>query len=145
MEKDFDRWNNLKKIIDSKPIQRHLFFSDREIWLCSLGINVGVEENGKNEYFERPVLIIKKFNNEMIWIVPVTSRGGTKFYHYKFILNGIDSWVCLSQIRTVSAKRLIRKLGYVSEEQFNIVIQRICAFIMRNPSLREGNLGGRSY
>ncbi len=31
------------------------------IW-CSIGINVGDEEDGKNELYERPVLVIKKFN-----------------------------------------------------------------------------------
>jgi len=32
------------------------------IWRCSLGVNLGVEADGKEEHFRRPVLILKAFN-----------------------------------------------------------------------------------
>ena len=63
MEKDFNLWNSEKQNIDRKFL-KDFYFSEREIWWCSVGINVGVEVNGKNSKFERPVLVLKKFNGQ---------------------------------------------------------------------------------
>ena len=65
MEKDFDKWNSEKKLVDKKTVNRDLFFYAREIWWCSAGLNIGVEADGKNENYERPFLIIK--NSMQIW------------------------------------------------------------------------------
>jgi mRNA interferase MazF len=74
MDLEFDEWNNIKKDINNKKTNKNLFFHEREVWWVNLGKNIGVEANGKNEIFERPVLIIKKFNSEMIWALPVTFK-----------------------------------------------------------------------
>ena len=47
---------------------------EREIWWCSLGVNVGHEEDGKNEQFERPALILKKWSNKTVIILPMTTK-----------------------------------------------------------------------
>lgn len=70
--KDLDNWHKLKKHLDQKA--NHLKFHDREIWWCSLGINIGREQDGKNADFVRPVLILKIFNNETAWILPLSSK-----------------------------------------------------------------------
>jgi len=61
MPKDFDCWNEIKKGIDGR--EKIIFCNKREIWWCSLGLNVGVEEDGKNQLFKRPVLVVKVFND----------------------------------------------------------------------------------
>lgn len=45
-QKDFDSWNQKKKIVNNKE---HLspLFKERDIWWLSIGINVGFEEDGK--------------------------------------------------------------------------------------------------
>jgi hypothetical protein len=58
--KDFDGWNNEKQRINKTDKKR--FFKEREIWWCALGINIGVEIDGKNGAYERPVLIFKYRN-----------------------------------------------------------------------------------
>ena len=63
--KDFDGWNEKKKTLDTaKP---KVFPKEREVWVCSYGINVGNEQNGTSQNYERPVLVLKKFNNQMVW------------------------------------------------------------------------------
>ena len=57
MEKDFDSWNNIKQDIEKN--KKSLYANQREVWWCSIGINVGSESCGKNELFERAVLILK--------------------------------------------------------------------------------------
>lgn len=41
MKKDFDNWNNQKKILD-KTEQKFLF-KQGEVWWCAVGTNVGDE------------------------------------------------------------------------------------------------------
>ena len=139
MHKDFDRWNTFKKRVDEKHIDRDLFFYDREVWWCSLGLNVGVESDGKNEHFERPVLIIKKFNSDMLWVVPLTSREHAGEHYQKIIHEAGVSWVCLSQVRTISTKRLLRKIGMVSMAEFAEVLVKIGDYIRIGPRISAGS------
>lgn len=125
MEKNFDKWNSEKKMVDKKIINKDLYFYPREIWWCSAGLNIGVEANGKHENFERPILIIKKFNSEMIWVVPLTTQGKDNKYYYKLEHESVKSWVIISQIKTVSTKRLLRKVGSISENDFKNVVEKI--------------------
>ena len=60
MNKNFDKWNDIKKSVNNKP--DNLGVHKREVWWMTLGLNVGVETDGKHENFERPVLVLKRFN-----------------------------------------------------------------------------------
>ncbi len=53
MQKEFDTWNIHKKEIEEN-IPTY-FVNKREIWWCSLGVNVGGEQDGVGEFFERPM------------------------------------------------------------------------------------------
>jgi hypothetical protein len=86
MEKDFWKWHSLKSEIE-KQIPSPLFY-EREIWWCSVGANVGAEEDGKNDPFERPVLVLRKFNRDMFWGIPITSKEKYGEYYYPFSLHG---------------------------------------------------------
>ena len=112
----FDKWNDLKKSLDSR--KKLKYFSEREIWWCSLGKNIGHEQDGKNDLFERPVLIIKQFNLRLFWAIPLTSKlKKHKFYHqYKF--NGIKYSAVLSQVRMLDVNRLQRKIGHLNKKDF---------------------------
>ena len=77
--KDFDSWNEYAKLLELKPDKIfdkkkkiHLFHT-REIWYCSIGINIRTELSGHNSDFERPVLIIKKSGRKFI-CYPLTSK-----------------------------------------------------------------------
>ena len=125
MEKDFDKWNSEKKLVDKKTVNRDLFFYAREIWWCSAGLNIGVEADGKNENYERPFLIIKKFNADMVWVLPLTTQEKINKYYFKLNHEELKSWVVLSQIKTISTKRLLRKVGSISESDFKEVVERL--------------------
>jgi predicted metalloenzyme YecM len=59
MPKDFQKWHILKSQIDTKI--QSTFINEREICYVSIGENIGFEQNGKNDMFERPVLVLRKF------------------------------------------------------------------------------------
>ncbi|MDR0299066.1 MAG: hypothetical protein LBI13_03170 [Streptococcaceae bacterium] len=50
-QKEFDFWNNEKKHLNNR--EKAFYVKEREIWYCSLGVNVGYEIDGKHEQFEK--------------------------------------------------------------------------------------------
>ena len=55
------------------------------MWWCALGINVGVETDGKHGNFERPVLVLMKFNKDAVLVVPLSSNAKRNPYYYPFL------------------------------------------------------------
>lgn len=121
-ENDFDNWNNLKKKIHKQ--ERIIFCNKREIWWCSIGMNIGTELYGKNELFERPVLVLKVFNNETIKVVPLTTKQKDGKFYAPVTLRDITSYATFTHVRTVSTKRLSRKVGRISKDGFKEIIQK---------------------
>src|SRR3972149_11433241 len=72
MNKEFLKWHVLKSDLDRQAVSAK--FQEREIWWCSLGCNIGYEQDGKHELFERPVLIVRKFNADLFWGLPLSSK-----------------------------------------------------------------------
>ena len=117
MKKDFKKWHNAKTEIDNSP--RRLFFHEREVWWCSVGVNVGFEQDGKGEKFTRPILVFKKFNNEVFWALPLSTRiKKGKFYQTIDLGDNIPRVVIVSQLRLIDAKRLIDKAGVISKNNY---------------------------
>jgi mRNA interferase MazF len=113
--KEFDVWNELKKKIEVEITnikdEPDGFPKEGEVWMCSLGRNLGYEQNGVNRNFSRPVVIIKKFNNHMFWAVPLS----TKQKDFDFYFNFTDPFeqkvsAIIAQMKLVSVKRLKRKM-----------------------------------
>ena len=119
MEKDFDGWNEVKKMMHAKPDDFGVH--ERELWWVSLGVNVGVETDGKHETFERPVLVVKTFNRQMVWAVTTTTKAGDAKFYYRFLHNGKTYTAMLTQIKTMSTKRFIRKIGVMESDEFEKV------------------------
>ena len=122
--KDFDSWNNEKKKLEDVSPDT-LAFHEREIWWCSIGINLGDEQDGKNELFERPILVLKKFNNKICWALPMTTRPKKGIYYHQLKHDSQTFSVILSQIRLVSVKRFRRFIRKISPHQFELIQDKI--------------------
>ncbi|MEK7607883.1 MAG: hypothetical protein AAB484_03120 [Patescibacteria group bacterium] len=72
MKKDYSKWHIEKS--DIHELKNRPFFHERDIWFTSIGANIGFEIDGKGEKFLRPVIIIKKFNNESFWGISMTKK-----------------------------------------------------------------------
>jgi hypothetical protein len=73
MEKDFDRWNTIKKATDAADETARLYFREGEVWWVRLGKNIGYETDGKSREFTRPVIILKKYNQYSFLASPLTT------------------------------------------------------------------------
>jgi mRNA interferase MazF len=109
----FDEWSSLKKSISVKNSLDK--YHEREIWWCSLGKNIGNEQDGKNNNFERPVLVLKKWNKDFFIGIPMTTKN---YYKYFSDEENQGSYFMLTQVRVFSSKRLVRKLNVVREFVF---------------------------
>jgi mRNA interferase MazF len=119
MKKDFDSWNNTKKEIEESS--RDISFKERSVWWCSLGVNIGHEQDGKNDLYERPVLIIRKFSKLTCLCVPLTTSLKMNKFHIALPSFSKDTYAISSQIRLISTKRLQREMGFVNRKDFRIL------------------------
>lgn len=124
MDRDFDSWNIHKKDIHKSSKNR--FYKPREIRWCFLGVNVGCEENGKGERYQRPVLIVKGFNRHVCWVVPLSTTQ--KRNEYLIDIGQVadkKSAAIISHLRLIDMKRLGDKTGILGKEKFEIVKKSI--------------------
>jgi mRNA-degrading endonuclease toxin of MazEF toxin-antitoxin module len=120
MQKDFDIWNTKKKIIHNSD--RVLFAHTREIWWCSLGVNIGSEQDGSPEDYRRPVVILKSLGQETCLIIPLTTS--TRSHRLRIPIGevqGKEAVALMSQLRVIDTKRLVKKVGYLNKGTFEIL------------------------
>lgn len=124
--KNFDKWNDIKKSVHHK--QQIANFKEREIFWVSIGENIGYEQSGTKDSidFIRPVLVFRKFNNNVFWGIPLTTSAKENKFHFKFqYLQDKDSYGIISQLRLFDAKRLERKSGMIKEVDFAKLREKI--------------------
>lgn len=118
MKKNYTEWHSKKTDIEASNDVR-IFFHEREVWWCSIGSNVGFEQDGKGEKFARPVLVFKKFNKEVFWALPISTRiKKSKFYSKVNLNDSVDHVAIISQLRLIDGKRLIDKIGVIDEANY---------------------------
>ena len=118
MQKDFDAWNDKKKSINGLD-PTGIYFNEGDIWWCRIGLNVGDEQDGKGASFERPIIIIRKFNQLLFWAVPLSSKIKKNPYYASCVSStGEIRSAIISQIRLTSIKRLTDKIGFVEVGSF---------------------------
>ena len=120
--KDFDTWNNLKKKVDTKA---RVQANSRDIWWASLGLNVGSEQDGKGDGYERPVIVVTKLSPNMYYVIPLSTKCKSSTMHIPFSHETVDGYALLDQMKALDAKRFIRKVGYVDKERFAEIISKL--------------------
>jgi mRNA interferase MazF len=128
MEKDFDAWNEKKKRIHQA--EPSLFFMERDIWLCKLGLNIGSEQDGKGDDFLRPAVVLRKFNGSVLWIIPLTRIKKRASYYFPFSFQPQRlSTAILSQVKLIDVRRLKRKIGTMSRNDFQLLKEKFRALL----------------
>jgi mRNA interferase MazF len=128
--KDFDSWNKLKKKIDKKNDVPDNFPKEGEIWMSNIGVNIGYEQNGSEDNFSRPMLIIKKFNNHMFWAIPLSTKQKSFDFYFNYTdPNNQKVSAILAQMKLVSVKRLKRDIYTIPKELFKQIKEKLKSFL----------------
>jgi mRNA interferase MazF len=124
MDKDFNAWNTVKQ-----RVQTHQppLFSEGQVWWCSIGVNVGDEQDGKGASFMRPVLVLRKFNRNVFIGVPLSTKQKDNRFYSKIVFNDVEQSVLLSQIRLMDARRFGKIMGKLTSDE----VKRIKAEIQQ--------------
>ena len=120
MNSKYNNWNEIKKSVENENL--FVGFKDRDIFYMKMGKNIGYEQNGKGDNFVRPIVIVKGFNKDIFFGIPLSTKIKEGRYYYKFQFQKKDELITnialLSQMRLFSTKRLLNKIGMMSKEDF---------------------------
>lgn len=123
-----DHWNELKKRLDEADEVPSI--KPGEVWWCMVGENVGIEINGKNEEYTRPVLIIKKLSRFGFIGIPLTSKSHQYNYWWyaSFMFKEKISYASLAQVKVISVLRLKQRIGRVDKDTLNRIKDMLANF-----------------
>lgn len=116
-------WNIIKEDFHGVPNEKIQLVRQGEIWWVGVGENVGVEINGKSEFFSRPVLVLKKLSRFGFMGIPLTSQAHTGSWYVQFVFQDNIETAVLSQARVYSSSRLYSRLGQIPDSDLNKVRQ----------------------
>lgn len=114
-------WNGVKEDFHCTPSKKLQLVRDGEVWWVGVGENVGVEINGKSEYFSRPVLVLKKLSRYGFMGVPLTSQSHEGSWYVPFEFQGRIETAVVAQARVFSVARLYGRLGQVPDSDLKKV------------------------
>ncbi len=117
MAKEFYKWYMLKEQLHNE--KKEQYFKERDIFWASVGINIGYEQDGKGEIFSRPILVVKKYNKNIFFGVPLSTKIKEGTFFFTFTLNEKMSNALLVQGRIYDTKRLENKIGKISQKDFD--------------------------
>lgn len=125
MEKDYKKWSEIKSRVNDTELPETFHLNVGEVWWCSFGENVGIETDGKGEDYLRPALVVKFFNRNHIWVLPLTTSMNSSRFNIKVTSFSDSSFVIISQLRSISTKRFSRFITKIAKEDFLFIIENI--------------------
>ncbi len=126
--KKFDDWNMRKKLLSEST--SFLFPKNGEVWIVSLGVNIGREQDGSGVDFVRPVLVYKRINSQLFIVLPLsTKQKNLDFYHNVQDVNGQKIAVIIAQIRVIGIERFTRKLYVFERGMFTDVQEKLKLYL----------------
>ena len=128
--KRFKEWFTIKQKLHAKE-HKPPYFKEREIWWCSVGENVGVEMNGKRDYFRRPVLIIKKLDKYSFLGIPLTSSGKEGSWYVAITHGDRTSTAVISQVRHYDYRRLDKRMATLDVGDYESVLSGLVRFLKK--------------
>jgi mRNA interferase MazF len=121
--KNYKIWHNTKYWIHNDKQRPR--FRESEVWFCSLGENIGFEEDGKGRNFLRPVIIVRKFNKQVLWALAITSKQKVGKYYFPVDFGRGINTAILSQLRLIDSKRLMNIIGTIPKGQFSQLTKKL--------------------
>ena len=112
----FDQRNIQKKDIHLQKQQ--IFFKERDVFFIRMWQNIRFEQNWKWIDFRRPIVIIKKFNNDVFWWIALSTKQKIWLYYYNFSVDDVQQYAIISQLRLYDKNRLVKKIWMIDSKSF---------------------------
>jgi len=126
--KAFDSWNLAKQSIEVRSYSSpHIDVG--EVRWASFGVNVGSEIDGKGEFFVRPCLILSVIGSKRAIVLPITSKIKTDEGYMSIEVAGRTDTLCINQIRSISQKRIYRRIGKISKVRLIEIRKEVGAYL----------------
>ena len=82
----------------------------------------GYEIDGKSRGFQRPVIVLKKYNQYSFLGAPLTTTNKPNPYRLPIgKVGGKESFAVLSQLRNIDTNRLVEKIAYVEHDALDVI------------------------
>ncbi|MBX7227561.1 MAG: type II toxin-antitoxin system PemK/MazF family toxin [Chitinophagales bacterium] len=124
--KDFDNWSIVKKRINQE--ERKINIRAGEIRWVSFGVNIGSEMDGKGVSFTRPALVVNVSGAHLALVVPLSTKLKDVAGYSPFTWKGTTTALCIHQTRVISQKRILHRIGKISNNALMKYKQHIKGF-----------------
>jgi len=142
-EKDFDGWNKKKQKLDHKNGGAHCH--EREIWWCSIGVNVGSEQYSQTGDFSRPVVVVRRFTEDIFWGIPLTTKIKEWVpFRFRLLVGDTVNDALVLQMRAYDRKRLMRYIGIVPQDVFATLTAAIIDAVKTTDPAFAGSSGAEA-
>jgi mRNA-degrading endonuclease toxin of MazEF toxin-antitoxin module len=117
-DKNFEKWMVQKENLNNSQVNK--WCRAKEVWWCSVGQNVGYEEDGKDEKRLRPVVVLRNFGFHTALVVSLTTSQKNSSFHFDLgIVAEKRSFAIISQIKLVDTKRLFKQIDVLERGVFD--------------------------
>lgn len=119
-KKEFERWNIVKQKINNKKKVKVNIRSGDIRWII-FGVNVGSEIDGKGESFLRPALVVNVSGKNTALVIPMSTKIKDIPGYLSFEWKGQVVSLCISQMKVISQKRILHRLGRIADTKLPIL------------------------
>lgn len=123
MEKDFDKWNCLKKSLETNS--KNLIIKQWEIWWTNIWINIKTESCWKWEKFRRPVLVLRKLSHKNYIVLPLSTKIKDWTWFANYEVDGNIYTALLYQIKMMNINRFYVNEWKLGHENFIEIKKRL--------------------
>lgn len=116
VEKDFQEWFKRKPKLHERSALPS--FSEKEVWMCHLGTNIGFEIDGKKEESLRPIIVFKKLSSETFLAIPLSTKIKNGSWYSPSFIHKKEGRFCLHQIKLLDRKRLKYRIEKITQKEF---------------------------
>jgi mRNA interferase MazF len=116
-------------------LEDKVFYHDRDIVWIKCGLNVGIETDGKGEFYLRPALILKKLNRRHYIVLFCTTTEKEGRFYFKIEShhpNLLKTKVILTQIKTIDKSRILERLVTLPEGEFQKIKNEFFRLVLNN-------------
>ena len=119
--------DEIKKKIEL--LEKDINIKEANVYLLSIGKNIGNESYRKGDIFLRPVLVLKKLGHNYFIGIAMTSKKKVGSYFFEFFYKDKFSYAMFNQVKTINSKRILKYHGKIKQDDFKKLKNEFIKFL----------------